>query len=365
MIKSPKLIKYTISAVLLAGVLTACGKDKESKEIEIVTDSPKVEVSSKPDIEEGNVDVTEPNDLLIQHDYTGLMVTPEENNHRPVAVMINNIKEAMPQSGIGQADVVYEMLVEGGITRLLAIYTDYDDLAKIGPVRSARMAYGIVTAEYDAIYIHYGGSEDGYEKIADYNLDDIDGMNDSLVFYRDSSRVAPHNAYINSDTLASGITSYGYRSTKAATSDAKFHFYENDTELAKGESAITVSTPFSTYQKPYFTYNETTKTYDRFQYNSAQIDDLTGNQLSYKNIIIQVVTEYALDSAGHQAMDMVGSGTGYYVTNGKYVKIIWKKTSETAITRYYLEDGTELSLNPGKTWIAIFPMNQESNINIQ
>ena len=121
----------------------------------------------------------------------------------------------------------------------------------------------------------------------------------------------------------------------------------------------------STYQKPYFTYNETTKTYDRFQYNSAQIDDLTGNQLSYKNIIIQVVTEYALDSAGHQAMDMVGSGTGYYVTNGKYVKITWKKTSETAITRYYLEDGTELSLNPGKTWIAIFPMNQESNINIQ
>lgn len=362
-----KLFKFTISAVLCAGVFTACGKEKEDKGTDIVTDSPKFEVTSQVDTEEkkDTPTVTEPSDLLVQHDYTGLMVEPEENNHRAVAVMINNIKEAMPQSGIEQADVVYEMLVEGGITRLLAVFTDYDDIAKIGPVRSARMAYGIVTAEYDAIFIHYGGSDDGYEKIEEYNLDDIDGMNDQQVFYRDKSRVAPHNAYINSETLASGITSYNYRSTKAATSDAKFKFNETDTDLASGETATKVTTPFSNYQKPYFTYNETTKTYDRFQYNSPQIDDLTGNQLTYKNIIIQVVNEYALDAGGHQAMDMVGSGSGYYMTNGKYVKITWKKTSDTSVTKYYLEDGTELSLNPGKTWISIFPKDREGNISIQ
>ena len=144
-----------------------------------------------------------------------------------------------------------------------------------------------------------------------------------------------------------------------------YAFCDIDEEIDYGGTTANLVKPGYFVNEPWFEYNEEDKLYYRFQYGDKQIDDLTGNQLSYKNIIIQVVTEYALDSAGHQAMDMVGSGTGYYVTNGKYVKITWKKTSETAITRYYLEDGTELSLNPGKTWIAIFPMNQESNINIQ
>ena len=365
-----KLYKFTLSAVLCASVFTACGK--EEKYTAVVTDSPKMEVSgqgNEKDTEEvkdtqETLTVTEPDETLIPHDYTGLMVAPEENGHRVVTVTINNIKEAMPQSGIEQADVVYEMLVEGGITRLLAVYTDYDDISKIGPVRSTRMVYGIVSAEYDPIFVHYGGSDDGYAKIEEYSLDDIDGMEDQTVFYRDNSRVAPHNAYINSTTLASGITAYNLRDTKTTT-DKKFKFYETDTELAKGESALKVNTPFSTYQKPYFTYNETTKTYDRFQYNAAQIDDLTGNQLTYKNIIIQVVNQYALDAGGHQAMDMVGSGSGYYATNGKFVKITWKKASDTSLTKYYLEDGTELSLNPGKTWIAVFPKDREGNISFE
>ena len=225
-----KLIKFTISAILFAGVLTACGKEKEDGS-KIITESPKLEVTSHSDTEEDKSKEEKKDEAQVQHDYTGLMVSPEENNHRAVAVMINNIKEAMPQSGIEQADVVYEMLVEGGITRLLAVFTDYDDISKIGPVRSARMAYGIVSAEYDAIYIHYGGSEDGYAKIKAYKLDDIDGMNDQLVFYRDNSRVAPHNAYINSETFKNGMDTYQYRLTKATPSGSKFQFYETDTNL--------------------------------------------------------------------------------------------------------------------------------------
>lgn len=362
-----KLLKFTLFTVLCAGLLTACGKDKEDKSTVIVTDSPKFEVTPMPSTEEGQEtpNVTEPNLSLVQHDYTGLMVEPEKNNHRAITVMVNNIKEAMPQSGIEQADIVYEMLVEGGITRLLAVFTNYDDIAKIGPVRSARMAYGIVSAEYDPIYIHYGGSDDGYQKIEEYNLDDIDGMTDQKVFYRDSSRVAPHNAYINSETLAKGITAYNLRDTKDPSLTKKFLFHETDTDLKNGETAIKVSTPFSNYQKSYFTYNETSKTYDRFQYNTAHIDDLTGNQLTYKNIIIQLVNEYALDAGGHQSMDLVGSGSGYYVTNGKSVKITWKKANDSSVTKYYFEDGTEVLLNPGKTWIAIFPKDRESSISMQ
>lgn len=298
--------------------------------------------------------------------WTGEWVSDEQYNNRPIAVMINNIADAMPQSGVENADIVYEMLVEGGITRLMGIFTDYADLAKIGPVRSARCTYVSVANEYRSVYVHFGGSEDGYDKIDEYDMEDFDGLTDSNgVFYRDTNRVAPHNAYVNGETITNGFASTGYNTTFSDSTKDKFSFNKDDIELTDGIDANVVTTAFSGYQTPYFVYDTNTKLYNRFQYGEAQIDDLTNNQLTFKNIIVQFVEEYDLDAGGHQFMNVVSSGSGYYITDGKYISITWKKDSENSPTKYYLEDGTELNLNPGKSWITLFPSNRFGDVIIE
>lgn len=290
---------------------------------------------------------------------TGLWVDEEIGKKRPYAYQFSNFKTVRNQWGIGQADIVYECLVEGGITRLLGIGENYSG-DRIGSTRSSRHYFASIADEYDAIYIHYGKTKYAKKKLKDLGIDNLDGETGigTTVFYRDNSLKAPHNAFASLEGILKGIEKKGYETLYEANYEPHFSFYETDTDLSGGSTANKVTVHFtpSSYNKPYFEYNKTDKLYYRYQFNEAHKDSLTGEQLSFKNLIIQFVKEWDIDKNGYQDMELAdASGKGYYISNGTMVEITWKKKEATGWMRYYNKDGEELTINPGKTYIALFP----------
>lgn len=298
---------------------------------------------------------------------SGLWVPIEVGTKRPYAIQFNNFKTVKNQWGIGQADIVYECLAEGGITRLLGIGENFSG-DKLGSVRSSRHYFVSILDEYDAIYIHYGKTKYATAKMKELGIDHMDGTTGigSTVFYRDKSIKAPHNAFTSLDRIQAGIKKEDFRTQYIdGYQPQHFNFYDTDTDLVDGSTANKVSIHFSGYANPYFEYNSKDKLYYRFQYGGAHLDSLTGDQLTFKNIIIQFVKEWNIDKKGYQTMDLGdASGSGYYFTDGKMVPITWKKKEADSFMCYYNEAGEELTINPGKTFITLFPNNRTDDVKI-
>jgi hypothetical protein len=298
---------------------------------------------------------------------SGQWVPVEVGTKRPWAFVFNNFKVVSNQSAIGQADIVYEGLVEGGITRLLGIGENYSG-DRIGSTRSARHYFVSIADEYDAIFIHYGKTKYATSKMNELGIDHMDGSAGigNIVFYRDNSIKAPHNAFASVEGIEKGIKEKGFEIQYKEGYESHFNFYEEDSDLPTGTAAVKINVDFSSYNSPYFEYSDTDKLYYRFQFGAPHIDSLTGNQLTFKNIIIQFVKEWNIDKNGYQTMDLEdASGSGYYITNGKMVPITWKKKEANHWMRYYNEAGEELTINPGKTFIALFPDNRTKDVVVK
>jgi hypothetical protein len=298
---------------------------------------------------------------------TGLWVPEDIGQKRPIAFVFNNFKSVSNQSGIEEADIVYEALVEGGITRLLGIGEHYTG-DRIGSSRSARHYFVSVADEYDAIYIHYGETKYAAAKFDELGVDDIDGTSGigDTVFYRDKSIKPPHNAFASSEGILKGIEKKGFETKYSEGYQPHFSFYEKDTDLISGTAVNKITLDFSSYTEPYFEYNSKDKLYYRFQFGGPHIDTVTGNQLAFKNLIVQFVKEWNIDKNGYQTMDFAdASGKGYYITNGKMIPITWKKKEADSFMRYYNEAGEELTINPGKTFVTLFPNNRTEDVVIK
>lgn len=324
-----KTLVILLSLIIALLVFTGCGKtEAEPVEEEVV--------------------ITTTNPL------TGEPIDADLATKRPVAIMINNIIDAQPMSGVSQADIIYEAPVEYDISRLMAIFQDYSDLEKIGSVRSCRLHFPLIANEYDAIYIHYGASTIGYSFLAGGQVDNLDGMSVANVFYRASDRVAPHNAYTSTEGINAGIENKGYETELESDFVSPLTFNEdakNEIKLKDGEEATHIETNFP-HSQPYFDYNTETKLYDRYQFGEAHIDVENGEQLAFKNLIVQDCSWYMADG-DHKHITTTGTGTGMYYTNGKGIDITWSKDSDLGITHYYYEDGSDLILNQGKTFISL------------
>ncbi|HWT27306.1 MAG TPA: DUF3048 domain-containing protein [Mobilitalea sp.] len=301
--------------------------------------------------------------------FTGQWVPEDIGKKRPIAFVFNNINLSYVrnQSGIEQADILYEALVEGGITRLLGISQNFTG-DRIGSVRSARHYFVSIADEYDAIYIHYGRTKYAVSKMKELGIDHIDGLDGigNVVFYRDNSIKAPHNAFASAKGIAEGIKEKGFETQLPSDYQPHFNFYDADTDLTSDTNVNKITLKFSTYASQYFEYNSTDKLYYRFQYGVPHKDSVTGNQLKFKNIIVQFVKEWNIDKKGYQTMDLTdASGKGYLISNGKMVPITWKKKEANKWMRYYNEAGEELTINPGKTYVALFPDNRTKDVVIE
>ena len=195
-------------------------------------------------------------DGMVRSYLTGQWVPAEAGNRRPVAVMMSNDKAALPQYGINRAGVVYEAPVEGGMNRYMAIIEEYDDLERIGSVRSCRTYYTYFAREFDAVYAHYGQSTFAvpYLKNVD-NINGIEGIGNTA-FYRSKDRKAPHNAYTSGERLKKAIETLGYSNGYAEDYAGHYQFADGEYDLSAEEGAVAAPQggPGYDMNKPLFVY---------------------------------------------------------------------------------------------------------------
>lgn len=283
---------------------------------------------------------------------------------RPIAVMIDNHNLAWPQAGLNQAYLVYEAIVEGGETRLMALFKGVN-LDKIGPVRSARHYFLDYAMENDAIYTHFGWSPQAQSDIAKYNINNINGITESETsFWRVKDKSSPHNVATSTSAILKIAKSKGYSTT--STQESVLNYVTDDVKLENGQGATTITIPHSTLQKVKYEYDEQNQVYKRYARNKAQIDWDTGNSITTKNIIITFCDNYTLEDSenkGRQGLRNIGTFNGYYITNGKAIKIKCIKEARNLQTRYEDLEGNEIKVNDGNTWINICPTN--ANVEIE
>lgn len=275
-------------------------------------------------------------------------------NKLPLAVMIENHTDARPQTGLSKADIVYEALAEGGITRFMAIFLQED--SDMGPVRSARPYYLDWATEYDSAYAHFGGSPTALGNIKNFGIKDLDGLSiGAPTFERSSKRPSPHNVYTTTQKLRAQADKKGY---KKGADIVSWKFLDKEPKREERAAAIDLQIGFlGTFgYNVLWRYNPDTNSYFRFTGGAAHIDALTNSQLETKTIIVETVST-SPDPSGHSRlfMNTIGSGALKVFENGKVIEGSWKKDSRTARTQLLDSDGKDIKLNRGKIWVDIIP----------
>lgn len=287
-----------------------------------------------------------------------------EGNSRPVAVMIDNHKGAWPQVGLNNAYSVYEIIVEGGETRLMALFKG-KDVKKIGPVRSARHYFLDYALENDAICTHYGWSPKAQSDISSLKVNNINGISESTErFWRIKQKSQPHNVI----TSIKDILEIAKQKKYSTTSNKKsvLNYSDEEVNLDQGVIANTVTIPYSDLHTTSYKYNLETKRYTRYARGIKQTDMETGEPITTKNIIITFAKNTPLkdkENKDRQDLDNIGTNDGYYITNGKAIKIKCIKNSRTSQTIYKDLNGNEIEVNDGNTFFNICPIN--SNVTFE
>ncbi len=296
---------------------------------------------------------------------TGVEAAYEVEGQRPIAVMLNNIYQALPQVGISKADVLFECLAEGGITRLMGVFAEYNELGVVGSVRSSRPYYLDCAQMFDAIYCHAGGSEEAYSQIASRGINNIDGVRgDPLgVYYRDQERLKTmsleHTMMTTGQGIVDTIAYCNYRTELRDGFEYPFEFANMGSSADMGENeSLHIYLPISNVQTVDYIYDSEAKEYLRYQYNGMQhIDGETGEQLSFKNVIV-LFTDVSgpYDNKGHIKVGTTGTGTGYLASEGKYKAIKWsRESSDGNLTLADAQTGEKIVINRGKTFINFCP----------
>lgn len=361
-----KFAAMMILALTVGMMAVGCGKEKEPEpDVVDLTFPPVVAEEEEPEAEPEVTDVTHEGEA--QSMLTGEWLPEEETKNRPFAIMLGNTTDALPQYGIGKADVLYECLVEGGLTRLMGIFDNYNDAPKYGSVRSCRLYYAYIAKEYDAIYAHYGQASNAKSFLnsdAIDNLNGLEGAMDSIMFYRSGDRPAPHNVFTTPEGITAGIEKKGYRTTYADDYTGHFLFSDGkDPVVLDGKDAYAMQTSYPN-SKTWFEYDAESGMYKRFHYKKEHVDGETGEQLTFTNVIFQFIPGRVIDDKGRMEFDTVGSGKGIYFTGGKCEDITWKKDSLESPSLFYDNNGDQLVMNPGKTSICIITTDSVDNIGI-
>ncbi len=309
----------------------------------------------------------------IQSYLTGQWTDETIATRRPIAVMIPNNKPAMPQYGLSKAAIIYEAPVEGRITRLMAVFEDFDDLDRIGPVRSSRDYFLYTAMGYEAIYCNWGLAVPYVEALI--NRDDVYNVSAAVEGIHNPadeaySRVkrGPNYAleftgYLMIDGLMKAVDRLGYDWNYDDAYVRPFLFVEDGSfaDYADRESAVRIypggesgsnSSGYGSYH-PYFEYHEDDHLYYRFQDGKQQIDEYTGNQLTVSNVIFQYCYGEVRDAHDYLAFNVHGEGEALVFTGGKVIKGTWKRLDgDFTPARFYDENGDEIIMNQGATWIC-------------
>ena len=349
-----------VTLVLMAGIV-GCGEKGQT----VTTEFPKGETVSVPK-------KTEPS--VRQNLLTGIDdLSADAVGKRPVAVMINNVEAALPQYGVAEADVIFEIPVEGSLTRLMALYGDYTTMPDICAIRSCRYYYPAIAKGFDAFYVHWGSDPTILDYVNGLNIDRYDGMaNAHGLFGRDANRRSAgysmeHTGYFKGTKFSEAVEADGKRTdlldSKKGTA---FQFCKlNETVTPEGNACNQVHIDFGAATAT-LDYDAEKQIYTKKINGHNHIDGKTKETLSFTNIFVLETSISIRDEVGHKKINWAGSSSavGYYISNGAVEKIHWSKAngSESEYLRFYKESGEELVINRGKSYIAY---TESGNTNFQ
>lgn len=339
-----------VTLVLMAGIV-GCGEKGQT----VTTEFPKGETVSVPK-------KTEPS--VRQNLLTGIDdLSADAVGKRPVAVMINNVEDALPQYGIAEADVIFELPVEGSLTRLMALYADYTTVPDICAIRSCRYYYPAIAKGFDAFYIHWGSDPTILDYVNGLGIDRYDGLsNPHNLFGRDTARRSAgysleHTGYFKGTKFAEAVHADGKRTdlldSKKGTA---FQFCKlNEMVTPQGNACNQVYIDFGAATAT-LNYDAKKQIYTKKINGHDHIDGKTNETLSFTNVFVLETSISIRDEVGHKKINWAGSSSavGYYISNGAVEKIHWSKANgaEGEYLRFYKETGEELVINRGKSYIA-------------
>jgi hypothetical protein len=335
---STKRIVFAIMCIIaLLLLIGACGKQD-------VTTEPEPIEPLEPE-----EPIEEPEEIVYPYTapLTGLG-SMTELDHRIMAVMISNQAQARPQSGLDQADIVYEILAEAWITRLVAFYHS-EEPEVIGPVRSLRPYLIDLALGFDAVFAHAGGSDEALAIVANRGLASLDEIHTAgFAFYRVNFRQMPHNLYTNIELLRSGAERRNFRTE----SDIPTLRFKAEDEPMQGDDANEIHIQYGSSYTVGYHYDPETELYTRYVQGEPHIDMETEEALTMTNVFVIETTHRILDGDGRRAIDVTGEGKGYLFQRGKVQEVDWKRID--GVIRP-IQDGEEVGLYPGKTWVNVIP----------
>lgn len=335
--------KWAILLLAFLLILSACGQKQVDK-------SSQKEVKKKPEKVTKSVSKVETKDP-----YTFPLTgkgSETSTEGRAVAVMINNHPEARPQSGLNKADIVYELLAEGDITRFLAFFQS-EKPENIGPVRSARDYYMEIAKGLNALYIAHGYSPEAKKMLDDGYIDNLNGMvYDGTLFKRASFRKAPHNSYITYENVLKGAQLKNY---SMSGSPPAFSFLtEEENKNLTGETATSAQITYSSNNmfNVLYQYDSDLGRYKRFSGGEQTVDLETKEPILLDNIFIVEAIHQVIDSAGRRNIDLQSGGKAYLLQKGKVNQVEWKNVNNRIVP---FKNGKEVPFVQGKTWVNVVP----------
>jgi Protein of unknown function (DUF3048) N-terminal domain/Protein of unknown function (DUF3048) C-terminal domain len=335
-----------LMAMVTALTLSACKDTKDKVSEEGKTEKAETPGSKKEKKEETFASV---------FPLTGLG-TNEESDHRAIAVTVNNHWKARPQSGLHKADIVYEVLAEGELTRFLAIFQS-EMPEVVGPVRSARDYYIELSQGYNALFVAHGFSPEAKEILYGGTIDHLNGMDyDGILFERADFRNAPHNSYITNENIEKGMGKIGAEGTDDL--DMLPFLTKKSAAEVKGTPATDVTISYIGGETVGFTYSEKKKAYARSSNNEPTIDRETETPITVSNVFIVEAAHRVVDAAGRREINLTSGGDAILIQNGVAQNISWKNENGKIVP-----DGG--AFVPGKTWINIVPSGIENSVKMQ
>lgn len=297
----------------------------------------------------------------------GVMVPSGKENLFPVSVMIENLVTVRPQSGLQKANVVYEALAEGGITRFLAVYSSDVVLDEIGPVRSARPYFVDWAKEYGALYVHVGGSPQVLSTLRDdatSGVVNLDQMVASPYFWRKKDIAAPHNLFTSSKLLVFALHDRNFLEKPGVFAPWQFTAPLKKEERPTEEKRLTIDY-FSASYKVEYTYDRGNNEYLRSNGGVAHIDKISNEQIHVKNVVVQFVTTSLLEEeTGRLNVGTQGEGRAVIFQNGSAIEGTWRNDSDTGMrTRFFTKENEEIQFIPGNIWIEVLPDSRTLSYN--
>jgi len=292
---------------------------------------------------------------------TGLGVdTQEEENPQVIVAMIDNHFDARPQSGMSEAKVVYEVPVEGNITRYMVIFEENQTVDLVGPIRSARPYYLDFANEYgEVLYLHVGGSPEALKELKTAKHFDINEFYFGNSFWRDRERDAPHNVYTSSTNWQEIIEKREYQNEE----DWQGWKFDENLSATNTEKIKQINIAYSNYYEVSWRFNEFTNRFD-YLHGGELYEDVNENNLSVENVLIQFVQTEILDNYGRLDIKTVSSGDARVLRGGEMIRGTWEKEDKNSRTRFFDSEENEVSLIPGKTWVQVVStMNKVEVVN--